>query len=302
MSLNSFFEKLQPLIVEMIGQYNKLPEYIMFSLVQSMATLNDHALSIRLNDTLPSQSYALVVARVWIRFEREGITTFEKRLKGLGENINMSSLFKTSKIDQSTKDVKDGIRETAQQLLQYFVRIEGEKLGMFVRRYIETTNWMTRREPWHVEMIIDTLMGELISLKTYLQRIFATEDIKLTPLVGKRPQPGFLPNKMHLFSRIEFDRGSILTAILKVCLKTFLECVRLVTFGNYGYQQIQVNVHFLRIVLTQNNVIEDKSQVLEMIDEIVVSAEERTVDAAPMETFIIERICDEKLKNPSGDS
>ena len=32
----------------------------------------------------------------------------------------------------------------------------------------------------------------------------------------------------------------MLTGIIKISLKTFLECVRLRTFGRYGLQQIQV--------------------------------------------------------------
>ena len=37
--------------------------------------------------------------------------------------------------------------------------------------------------------------------------------------------------------------------IFSIILQTFLECVRLRTFGRYGLQQIQVDTHYLNIYL-----------------------------------------------------
>ena len=37
--------------------------------------------------------------------------------------------------------------------------------------------------------------------------------------------------------------------IVCLCLQTFLECVRLRTFGRYGLQQIQVDAHYLQLYL-----------------------------------------------------
>ena len=55
--------------------------------------------------------------------------------------------------------------------------------------------------------------------------------------------------KIEIFSPVEFNRVSILTGIIKITLKTFLECVRLKTFCKYGLQQIQVDCHFLQMYL-----------------------------------------------------
>lgn len=50
-------------------------------------------------------------------------------------------------------------------------------------------------------------------------------------------------------SVIEFSKSSILSGIIKISLKTLLECVRLKTFSKYGLQQIQVDAHFLQMNL-----------------------------------------------------
>ncbi len=55
--------------------------------------------------------------------------------------------------------------------------------------------------------------------------------------------------RIEIFSPVEFSRVSVLTGIVKIALKTLLECVRTRTFSRYGFQQIQVDVHYLQLYL-----------------------------------------------------
>ena len=55
--------------------------------------------------------------------------------------------------------------------------------------------------------------------------------------------------KIEIFSPVEFSRISILTGIVKIALKTLLECVRLRTFSRFGFQQMQVDTHYLSLFL-----------------------------------------------------
>lgn len=48
---------------------------------------------------------------------------------------------------------------------------------------------------------------------------------------------------------IDFSKVSILSGVIKISLKTLLECVRLKTFSKYGLQQIQVDAHYLQMNL-----------------------------------------------------
>ena len=55
---------------------------------------------------------------------------------------------------------------------------------------------------------------------------------------------------LHLFKNImdnlEFTKESILSTIIKLSLKTFCECVRLEYFSTFGYQQIEVDLFYLK--------------------------------------------------------
>lgn len=52
--------------------------------------------------------------------------------------------------------------------------------------------------------------------------------------------------KIEIFSPVDFSKVSIVTGIIKVTLKTLIECVRLRTFSKFGLQQVQVDAHYLQ--------------------------------------------------------
>lgn len=93
-----------------------------------------------------------------------------------------------------------------------------------------------------------------------------------------------------LTSALAIPQVSVMTGIIKISLKTFLECVRLRTFGRYGLQQIQVDCHYLQMYLWR--FVSDENLVHFLLDEIVGSSAHRCLDPAPMEQSVIEVICE----------
>ena len=75
-------------------------------------------------------------------------------------------------------------------------------------------------------------------------------------------------------------------------LKTLLECVRMKTFSRFGFQQMQVDVHYLSLYLWR--FVSDENLVTFMLDEIMSSAVHRCYDTdiVPMEQSVVELICD----------
>jgi len=96
--------------------------------------------------------------------------------------------------------------------------------------------------------------------------------------------------RIEIFSSVEFSKVSILTGIVKISLKTFLECVRLRTFGKYGLQQIQVDTHYLQVYLWR--FVSDENLVHVLLDEILTSAIHRCLEATLMEPSVVEVICE----------
>ncbi|XP_039285444.1 vacuolar protein sorting-associated protein 51 homolog [Nilaparvata lugens] len=96
--------------------------------------------------------------------------------------------------------------------------------------------------------------------------------------------------RIEIFAPVEFSKVSILTGIIKISLKTFLECVRLRTFSKYGLQQIQVDTHYLQLYLWR--FVADENLVHFLLDEILGSAINRCLDPVLMEPSVVEIICE----------
>lgn len=59
---------------------------------------------------------------------------------------------------------------------------------------------------------------------------------------------------------------SVITTIVKLCLKSLQEFVRLQTFNRSGFQQIQLDIHFLKTTL--KNTADDEAAVDFLLDEV----------------------------------
>ena len=86
----------------------------------------------------------------------------------------------------------------------------------------------------------------------------------------------------------------MLTHVAKLTLKTLVEEVRLGTFGREGFQQIQLDCAFLRWVLPSN--VDDEGAVLALLDEAIISCQERCIDPAAFEHADMEPFCEAKRK------
>jgi hypothetical protein len=93
---------------------------------------------------------------------------------------------------------------------------------------------------------------------------------------------------VELFTKIEYTQSSVLSAIVKICLKSFEEFVRLETFSRSGFQQIQLDTQYLRGPLREY--MDDETVVDTLLDEVCAAAAERCLDPTPLEPSVIDRI------------
>lgn len=62
------------------------------------------------------------------------------------------------------------------------------------------------------------------------------------------------------------SQESVITTIVKLFLKSLQEFVRLQTFNRSGFQQIQLDIHFLKTTL--KDIAEDEAAVDFLLDEV----------------------------------
>lgn len=145
-----------------------------------------------------------------------------------------------------------------------------------IRKSVETRDWLNTLEPRNVRAVMKRIVEDLTSIDIQVGELFeagsrkekgsdSSRNTLLTrqtlrstawSLTPSNPDSKLMTNiqklfaeKIEIFSPVEFNKISVLTGIVKITLKTLLECVRLKTFSKYGLQQIQVDCHYLQLYL-----------------------------------------------------
>ena len=97
--------------------------------------------------------------------------------------------------------------------------------------------------------------------------------------------------KLDIFIDLQFRKTSILSSIIKLLLKAYVECIRLKTFSRYGLQQVQVDINYLYNYLWSfvNN---DDRFITNLLEEVVSSTAMRCLDPVLMEASVITVICE----------
>ncbi|XP_043931749.1 vacuolar protein sorting-associated protein 51 homolog [Protopterus annectens] len=212
-------------------------------------------------------------------------------------------------------------REAAQKLLNHYVKVQGLIISQMLRKSVETRDWINTIEPRNVRAVMKRVVEDTTSIDVQVGLLYEegvrkaqssdsskrTFSVYSTSRQLTRYAPSYTPSapmdtnllsniqklfseRIDIFSPVEFNKVSVLTGIIKISLKTFLECVRLRTFGRYGLQQIQVDCYYLQLYLWR--FVSDENLVHFLLDEIVGSTAHRCLDPIPMEQSVIEVICE----------
>ncbi|XP_071440751.1 vacuolar protein sorting-associated protein 51 homolog [Hetaerina americana] len=228
----------------------------------------------------------------------------------------------TSENLTSEADVCNKFRSVAQQLLNNYVRSQGLAISQMLRKSVETRDWLHSLEPRTVRAVMKRVVEDVANVEAQVGALYeegqrtkrGSDSSRRTYSVGAgRLRPGarttpwsgapsqldssLAPNLQRLFykrvdafSPAEFSKVSVLTGVIKISLETFLECVRLRTFGRYGLQQIQVDARYLELYICR--FVEDERLVYFLLDEILRSAIHRCLDHVLMEPSVVDSICE----------
>nr|XP_015838681.1 PREDICTED: vacuolar protein sorting-associated protein 51 homolog isoform X2 [Tribolium castaneum] len=213
------------------------------------------------------------------------------------------------------------MQESAQELLNYYVRIQGLNVSQMLRKSVETRDWLHTIEPRTVRAVMKRVVEDISAIDATVALLYEdqgnntehssdssrkTHSISVSRHQYRSNWSSLTPNhldstlvsnmhklfseRIEIFSTVEFNKISILTGIIKISLKTFMECVRLKTFSKFGLQQIQVDTHYLQLYLWR--FVADENLVHFLLDEILGSAVHRCLEPILMEPSVVDIICE----------
>ncbi|KAJ0980593.1 hypothetical protein J5N97_008848 [Dioscorea zingiberensis] len=225
-------------------------------------------------------------------------------------------------------------RSSGEKLLHYYINLKTQKISVLLKKRFTTPNWIKHKEPREVHMFVDLLLQELEAIGLEVRQILPhglirrhrhsdstgstnsswsnpMREDKIIRSNTHRARSQLLEShlaklfeqKMEIFTKVEYTQESVVSTIVKLCLKSLQEFVRLQTFNRSGYQQIQLDIEFLKNPLKE--FVDDDAAIDFLLKEINNAAHERCLDPIPLEPPIVDKLIQAKLakgkdQNPSS--
>ncbi|XP_008545669.1 vacuolar protein sorting-associated protein 51 homolog [Microplitis demolitor] len=221
----------------------------------------------------------------------------------------------------SEQDICSEFSRAGQDLLNHYVRLQGLAVSQMLRKSVETRDWLHTIEPRTVRAVMKRVVEDITAIDSQVSVLYddndgqvdrssdssrKTHSISVSRHQYRSNWSSYTPSQLdsslvsnihklfseriEIFAPVLFNKASILTGIIKISLKTFLECVRLRTFSKYGLQQIQVDTHYLQLYLWR--FVADENLVHFLLDEILGSAVHRCLEPVLMEPSVVDIICE----------
>ncbi|KAM2059161.1 hypothetical protein TB1_030766 [Malus domestica] len=214
-------------------------------------------------------------------------------------------------------------RSAGEKFLHIYINMRTQRLSVLLKKRFTTPNWVQHKEPREVHMFVDLFLQELEAIRSEVKQILpqgirrhrradsngSTASSRSNPLREEKLSRSntqrarsqllethlakLFKQKVEIFTKVDFTQESVVTTLVKLCLKSLQEFVRLQTFNRSGFQQIQLDIQFLRTPLKE--MAEDEAAVDFLLDEVIVAAAERCLDPIPLEPAILDKLTQLKL-------
>lgn len=214
-------------------------------------------------------------------------------------------------------------RSSGEKFLHHYINMKTQKISKLLNKRFTTPVWIKHKEPREVNMFVDLLLLEFNGVVSEVKQILpgqirrhrhsdstgSTTSSRSNPMREDmlnrsnthRARSQFLENhlaklfeqKMEIFTKVEYTQESVISTVLKLCLKSLQEFVRLQTFNRSGFQQIQLDMEFLKSSLKE--FVDDEAAISFLLKEVNNAAHERCLDPIPLEPPILDKLTNAKL-------
>ena len=248
-------------------------------------------------DVLPPAVFLLFLMRLCGFLEAHTVPAVASRLAAAFQD-GMAPTFNAPAVQKL-------LRTATARLLVGYVQQQGRKLSKLVRKSMASPDWLVLPEPRDVRPVCDAILTELGVMETQVAELLPLEPgaergggaTSLAASDGtdrskiQRNVAKLFQEKLRIFDEVEATRAAVLLGIIKIALKSWVECVRLVTVGRTGFHQLQLDVHYMRPALrayaSSSPGVADS-----LLDEVVSAAVDRcaaepvSLDASALDTML----------------
>ncbi|GFY98664.1 Vps51/Vps67 family (components of vesicular transport) protein [Actinidia rufa] len=200
-------------------------------------------------------------------------------------------------------------RSAGEKFLHRYINVRTQKISVLLRKRFTTPNWVKHKEPREVHMFVDLFLQELEAIGNEVKQILPQglhRKHRRTDSNGSTNSSRSNPLRDDKIIRSNTQRArsqlleTHLAKLFKQKMEIFTKVERTQTFNRSGFQQIQLDIQFLRTTLKET--VEDEAAINFLLDEVIVAAAERCLDPIPLEPPILDKLIQAKLAKTSEQS
>ncbi|VDL81317.1 unnamed protein product [Nippostrongylus brasiliensis] len=200
----------------------------------------------------------------------------------------------------SVSDVTTLSKSCSQALLRRFAKFRGLEMGEALVKGCEGLR-QPASAPVGVRSAVRRTVEEVLECDTMLSRLLGGEAGRKesrhrrtlpVPSAPDSSRDSLWCERIDFNQQLHFNRASIIGAIVKVLLKSFIESIRLQTYGKFAVEQIQVDCYYLQKGVSP--LVADEVIVNSMVDQALSSALKRCVAPELVHPNRLRQICEEK--------
>ena len=252
--------------------------------------------------------FVLALINICEKLESGGVIALGAMLLDRAEGLDNIEEIKTT-IKNDRENIRGKLKIEMQVLFNNYSYLYGNSLSNIFYKYLKSIDWINTPEPRDLNPIIFEMNKRLSLIATEIE-IFFNEKPLPKPRRNNKSNVVFqtvhimeqlLAKKTKIFANVERNRKELIMSIMQISLKALYEEIRRLRVSKFGYQQIQIDMRFLRTLLEDVYSIDDDTGLLRgLFYEVVHSARLRCFDPVDIDETIIEAITDVKLKKIIG--
>ena len=226
------------------------------------------------------------------------------------------------------KTLQNDAGAASKKCISQFITTKRKMLSQIIEQGMTSVNWLEALTPHDVSTPVCLIIEELTLIWEQLEKIFGKAGDNNSSHSSRSSRnvfsaysgsvlsgsniPSFYGlrednlhqidrlfatvNRLHLGKEVNLDSRSVISAIAMHALKTMLEFIRSTTFSCPGFNQMQVDIFFIYQAI--NDKIEDVLLFNALLEEILSSATDRTVDPIPFKMVVLQTIYSRSDHNP----
>ncbi|CAI4228497.1 unnamed protein product [Auanema sp. JU1783] len=192
----------------------------------------------------------------------------------------------------NSTDASAILKSSGHTLIQSYSHSRGLELGEYLLKQCNYSS-VTESSPTGVTKVVKNVVEQLDGIDRLLQESFGGDSRKenRSRRLPDAPRDSLWCDRIDFHQQVHFNRSSMLTAIVKIMLKSFIEYIRLDTYSKDAVKQIQVDCCYFQRHLAP--LVSDEVVVNSMVDQALSSALKRCIDPVLIHPSKLSQICNE---------